>query len=186
MHDAESGAAVSDWVRRFTDLIPADGVVLDVAAGGGRHSRYFRARGNRVVAVDRMLDGLSALTGDPCVELVEADIENGPWPFPGRCFAGVLVTNYLHRPLMPVLAASVAPGGALIYETFAVGQAAFGRPANPDFLLKPLELLETFRSTLSVVAYETGIVERPRRAAIQRLAAVARSELVLLDSGPGR
>lgn len=163
----------SDWIRRFAHLVPAGGAVLDVAAGGGRHARFFHDAGHPVVAVDHVLDGMADLAGKPGVMLVEADIEAGPWPFDGRRFAGIVVTNYLHRPLLPTLAASLADGGALLYETFAVGQADFGRPTNPDFLLKPGELLDAFGDTLTIVAYEHGIVGAERPKAVQRVAAVA-------------
>jgi len=158
------------WVARFLALVPADGAVLDVAAGGGRHARLALARGLRATAVDRDVSGLADLAA--AAEVVKADLEAGPWPFDGRRFAGVIVTNYLHRPLFPALVAAVAEGGVLIYETFAQGNEAFGKPSNPDFLLAPGELLEAVRGALTVVAYEHGQVESPRRAVIQRIAAV--------------
>ncbi len=162
----------SAWVARFLPLVPAGGRILDVAAGGGRHTRLARARGHTVTAVDIAVDALAGLRADPAVEIVAADLEGGPWPFGGRAFAGVIVTNYLHRPLLPLLVAAVAEGGALIYETFAAGNEAFGKPSNPNFLLKPGELLEAARGALTVVAYEHGTIEAPRPAAIQRIAAV--------------
>lgn len=158
------------WVARFLALVPADGAILDVAAGRGRHARLALARGLRVTAVDRDVSGVADLAA--VAEIVEADLEAGPWPFGGRRFAGVIVTNYLHRPLFPALVAAVAEGGVLIYETFAEGNEVFGKPSNPDFLLAPGELLEAVRGTLTVVAYEHGQVDRPRRAVIQRIAAV--------------
>ncbi|MGE0722907.1 MAG: class I SAM-dependent methyltransferase [Alphaproteobacteria bacterium] len=163
----------SDWVVRHLALIPAGGATLDLAAGGGRHARLIRARGHPVLALDRDVAGLADLAGDPQVELVRADLEDGsPWPLAGRRFAGVVVTNYLWRPLLPAIVAAVAPGGALIYETFAVGNERLGKPRNPDFLLRPGELLEAVRGRLEVRAYAHGPVEAPRPAVTQRIAAV--------------
>ena len=164
-------AAPSAWVCRFAGLVPPGGAVLDLAAGGGRHTRLFLERGHPVLAVDRDIGGLGHLS-DPRLTAVRADLEAAAWPLAGRRFAGVVVTNYLHRPLLPLLVEAVAEGGALIYETFAEGNAEFGRPRNPDFLLKPGELLEAVRGRLGVVAYEQGRIERPRPAVIQRIAAV--------------
>ena len=168
----------SAWVLRFAPLVPAGGVVLDLAAGGGRHARLFRGRGHPVTAVDRDASGMSDLRGDPGVEIVEYDLEDGsPFPFKGREFAGVVVTNYLHRPILGDIAAAVAPGGALIYETFAWGQERFGRPKNPDFLLEPGELLAAVRGSLRVAAYEDLILGDPDPRAIQRIAAVRADEI---------
>lgn len=166
-HAALEGA--SEWVRQWAPLIRPGGDVLDVACGGGRHSRLLAALGHEVVAVDRDTDAFSA--PPPGVSLVRADLEAGPWPFPGRRFDAVVVTNYLHRPLLPTLVASLEPGGVLLYETFALGNERFGRPSNPDFLLRPAELLEAVRGQLRVVAYEDRVVDTPRPAAIQRLCA---------------
>lgn len=165
----------SAWVARFLPLVPAGGRILDVAAGGGRHVRLARSRGLAATAVDIDVSALADLRADADVEIVAADLEGGPWPFAGRRFAGVIVTNYLHRPLLPLLVAALAEGGALIYETFAQGNEAFGKPSNPNFLLKAGELLEAVRGHLTVVAYEHGKIETPRPAVIQRIAAVRAS-----------
>jgi SAM-dependent methyltransferase len=166
---------ISSWVARFGAALPA-GPVLDLACGSGRHLRHFRALGHSVVGVDRDLARVADLVNTPGVELVQADLEGGaPWPLGDRRFAGVVVTNYLWRPLFPALVAAVRPGGWLLYETFAQGNERFGRPRNPDFLLAPGELLAAVRDQLSVVAYEHGRVERPAPAAIQRIAAVRES-----------
>jgi SAM-dependent methyltransferase len=162
----------SAWVARFLPLVPAGGRILDVATGGGRHTRLARARGHAATAVDIDVSALADLRADPGTEIVAADLEGAPWPLGGQRFAGVIVTNYLHRPLLPLLVAAVAEGGALIYETFAAGNEAFGKPANPNFLLKPGELLEAVRGHLTVVAYEHGKIEAPRPAVVQRIAAV--------------
>jgi SAM-dependent methyltransferase len=163
----------SPWVVRFADLIAAGGDVLDIACGTGRHTRVFLERGHRVVAIDRDLSGVSDLAGHPGLEILEADLENGsPLPFAGRGFAGVVVTNFLHRPLMADMVAAVESDGLFIYETYAAGNERFGRPKNPAFLLRPGELLEAVRGRLRVVAYEDLLIEEPRRAAFQRICAV--------------
>lgn len=162
----------SAWVRRFADRIPAGGPVLDLAAGGGRHTRFLRGRGHPVTAVDRDVTGLADLQEDPAVTILAGDLENDrPWPLGDHRFAGVVVTNYLHRPLLPPIVAAVAPGGCLIYETFAVGNECFGKPSNPAFLLRPGELLEAVRGRLTVIAYENLEVAEPRPAVVQRIAA---------------
>jgi SAM-dependent methyltransferase len=163
----------SSWVARFASLIPPDGDILDVACGGGRHTRFFLDQGHRVVAVDVNASGVSDLAGHPLLEIIQTDLEHeGRPPFAGRRFGGVIVTNYLHRPLLADLVSAVAPGGVLIYETYAEGQQRFGRPANPDFLLRTGELLEMVKGKLRVVAFEDMVVDELRPAAIQRICAV--------------
>jgi SAM-dependent methyltransferase len=159
----------SQWVQRWLGWIRPGGAVLDVAAGSGRHARLLARMGFEVDAVDR--DRSLFADPPPNVRLVEADIEAGRWPYEGRKFDGIVVTNYLHRPLLPVLVASLEPGGVLVYETFARGNERFGKPSNPAFLLEPGELLEAVRGTLHVIAYEDLTVDQPKPAAIQRLAA---------------
>ncbi len=153
-------------------LVPAAGAVLDVACGGGRHARFFAARGHPVDAVDRNADAINALKNVPGITPLCADIEGGPWPYAGRRFAAVVVTNYLHRPLFPQLLAALAPGGVLIYETFALGNEAYGRPSNPDFLLQRGELLRVAAGT-RILAYEDIHVEQPKPAMVQRICAMA-------------
>jgi hypothetical protein len=126
-----------------------------------------------VVAVDRDVSGLADLLGAPGLEVIEADLEDGrPAPFAGRHFAGVVCTNYLYRPLLPALVEAVAPGGALLYETFAEGNERFGAPTRPDFLLRPGELLDAVAGHLAVRDYEQVELEQPRPAVVQRIAAV--------------
>lgn len=160
-------------LARWAATVAIDGTVLDVAAGSGRHAALFLARGCQVTAVDRDTAALRTLaTGQPRLDVVEADLEGAPWPFAGRTFAAVVVCNYLWRPLLPSLVASVAPGGALLYETFAVGHERFGRPRNPDFLLQPGELLDAVRGQLEVREYAHGEEGHPPHAVRQRLHAV--------------
>ena len=136
-------APPSDWVVRWTPLLAPGARVLDVACGHGRHTHWLTAAGHRVTAVDREPDLLAPLGS--LAETVLADLEAGAWPLPGRQFDAVLVTNYLWRPLWPALKAAVAPGGLMIYETFAQAHAALGRPRRPEFLLRPGELLDVLR-----------------------------------------
>jgi SAM-dependent methyltransferase len=167
--DPHLETAPSAWVERWASWIRPGGAVLDVAAGSGRHARFLARLGFEVDAVDRD----AAPFGDPVpgVTLREADIEAGPWPYAGRAFDAVVVTNYLYRPLLPVLVESIAAGGLLVYETFARGNERFGKPSNPAYLLEPGELLEAVRGRLRVLGYEDLVVERPRPAAVQRIAA---------------
>jgi len=161
----------SPWVRRWIGEIPADGDVLDVACGSGRHVRLLAAQGYQVVAVDRDAASIASLRDCASVVALQADMETGAWPYPGRRFAGIVVTNYLHRPLLPLLVDSLTPGGVLIYETFALGNARFGRPSNPEFLLRPGELLEAVRGRLRVIAYEDVQIDAPKPAMVQRICA---------------
>ena len=166
----------SAWVRRWASCVP-QGEVLDLACGGGRHARLFAARGHRVIAVDRQPVDL------PGVEFIQADLEDGsPWPLAGRRFSGIVVTNYLHRPLFPFIADALAEGGVLIYETFMRGNEAYGRPSSPQFLLQPGELLAAFAS-LTPLAFEQGRVEQPKPAVVQRLAAVRGEAAVMRIDG---
>jgi SAM-dependent methyltransferase len=164
--------APSPWVVRWATLIRSGGEVLDLACGHGRHARHLAERGWRVTAVDRDPAALAGLAGVPSVRTVEADLEGAPWPFAGDAFDGVVVANYLHRPLFDALAASLAPGGVLIYETFMRGNERYGKPSNPDFLLRPGELAGVWGGRLEVVAFEQGRVERPKPAVVQRICAL--------------
>ncbi len=159
-------------MRRHAPLIPAAGRVLDLACGSGRHARYLAGLGLEVLAVDRDDSAMHGLAQLPRVSVQFADLERDAWPYHDGAFAGIVVVNYLHRPLFAHLAAALAPGGILIYETFAVGNERYGRPQNPDFLLRRAELLDFARGRLRVIAYEDLYVEEPRPACVQRLCAM--------------
>jgi SAM-dependent methyltransferase len=173
MHGSE---AISPWVARWAHLAPVGSTVLDVACGLGRHALHFSQLNHPVAAVDIAQAAIDTIAAKlpPGALLKVADIENGPWPFMHngvpQQFGAVVVTNYLWRALLPTIVASVAPGGVLIYETFATGNASVGKPSRPDFLLRPGELL-TACAGLRVVAYEDGFLSTPERF-VQRIAAV--------------
>ena len=157
----------SEWIVRWAPSVER-GPVLDLACGWGRHARFFRDKGFEVVALDRSPVQIEG------VECIRADLEDGsPWPLEGRRFGAIVVANYLHRPLFPRLAEALAPGGVLLYETFMLGNERFGRPSNPDFLLRPGELREAF-AALEALGFEEGEVARPKPAMVQRICAVKR------------
>lgn len=158
----------SPWIQRWTHLLPPGGRALDVACGSGRHMRWLAEHGHPVTGVDRSEEALA--TAGAFGQTVLADIENGPWPFAGEAFDAVLVTNYLWRARLPDIVAAVAPGGVLLYETFAQGNESVGKPSRPDFLLEHGELLRA-AAGLRVVAYEDGFLAEPQRF-VQRIAAV--------------
>lgn len=167
----------SPWVRDWAHLVAAGGAVLDVASGAGRHARFFASLGHPVTAIDRDAAALDALRGEPLVTPLEADLEGAAWPLPADAkFAAVVVTNYLHRPLFPQLLRALAPGGILVYETFAQGNESVGKPSNPAFLLAPGELLDRVRGQLRVVAFQDGFLAQPRPAYVQRICAILEAE----------
>jgi SAM-dependent methyltransferase len=173
-HQAMDNA--SRWVRRFAGLIPPNSKVLDLACGGGRHARYAASLGHSVLAVDK---DVSALISNPfqTIRCLSFDLEQSnsashpDWPLASDQFGGIIVTNYLHRPLMGALLNSLCPGGVLIYETFAQDNGLFGKPSNPDFLLLPGELLRlaSSKSEFHMLAFEDGYVSQPKPAMLQRI-----------------
>ena len=162
----------SEWLMRFAALIAPGARVLDYACGSGRHARWLAARGMQVDAVDRDRAALDRLQGVTGVRARELELEGDDWPLAGESYAAVVVTNYLYRPRFDALLALLPPGGVLIYETFMVGNERFGKPSNPDFLLRSHELLETVADACKVLAYEQGEVAEPKPAVIQRICAV--------------
>jgi len=165
--------APSPWLQRWAHLLPPGGTALDLACGSGRHLRWLAAQGLRPTGIDRdaaALDACADLAQAGTATLLQADVEGGPWPLPGQAFDAVVVTHYLWRPLWPQILASLAPGGVLLYETFADGNQTVGKPSRPDFLLQPGELL-TRCAGLRIVAYEDGFLDGPPRF-LQRVAAV--------------
>ena len=166
--DTHGAQAPSSWISRFAHLVQPQGQVLDIACGLGRHMRLFHAQNHRVVGIDQSQAAIDAVAN--LGQAIQADIENGPWPLPGQQFDAVVVTNYLWRPLWPQILDSVKPGGLLLYETFAQGNEAFGKPSRADFLLAPGELLEVCEGW-TIVAYEHGQLRQPERV-VQRIAAI--------------
>ncbi len=164
-------ATPEPWIVRFASQIPSGKRVLDLACGRGRHTYFFLERGHPVTALDIDLSRLAKQPTNPRLETIEADLEHGEWPLEQRRFAAVIVTNYLWRPILPNIIASVHYGGVLLYDTFARGQEHLGKPTNPAFLLEPGELLEAVRGQLLVHAYEHGEVSISNgcRAVRQRL-----------------
>ena len=179
--------APSPWQLRWAHLLPAGGRVLDLACGRGRHLRWLADRGFQVTGIDRDAAALAAsqdLADAGRAELIAADVENSPWPCPGRQFDAVVVANYLWRPLWPQLLASLAPGAVLVYETFAAGNETVGKPSRPDFLLQPGELLARCAG-LHTVAYEDGFLDAPPRF-VQRVVALQAAAGLAADAAPQR
>ena len=162
----------SDWVKHWTTLIPTGGKILDLACGNGRHAIYLANLGYRVDAVDRDFSLLENLKDQHGITATEYDLESNRWPFQAGSYEGVVVTNYLHRPLFSHLVSAVKSSGVLIYETFSAGNEKFGKPSNPDFLLWPGELLEVVRDKFRVIAYEDIYLSLPKPAMVQRICAV--------------
>lgn len=170
-----------EWITRFAPLVTSGGTVLDLACGNGRHARYLTDIGYQVTALDRDISAISESEIADRIELIEVDLEDGsPWPFSTRKFDGIVVSNYLYRPLFPAIINALDDGGVLIYETFSLGNEKYGRPSNPNFLLKPGELLSACSDVLRVIAYEDGLLKTPSPAVKQRICAIKRP----FDGGP--
>ena len=174
----------SRWVKRWASLIPKHGRVLDLACGNGRHARYLNDMGFSIVATDIEASALASFESVETIETLRADLEGEECPFPRQSFDGSVVTNYLHRPLFSKLAQALNSKGILIYESFAQGNQRHGRPSNPDYLLRPGELLDVFDPLLNVVAYEFGVENEPRPAVKQRICAVNSDATVHLPASP--
>jgi SAM-dependent methyltransferase len=146
----------SRWIQDWSHLVQPGATVLDVACGNGRHLHWFRERNHVVAVLDKSQQAID--NAAPYAEAIQCDLESAPWPLPRRTFSAVVVTNYLWRPLFPAILASIAPGGVLLYETFAEGNAWFGRPRRDEFLLRRGELLQLC-ADLQIVAFEDGVEE---------------------------
>lgn len=164
-------ASPSDWILRWHHEFGSGTSVLDLACGSGRHGRLFLDNGATVTFVDIDVSGLSDMAENRQAEILQADLENKPWPLEDRRFDAIVITNYLHRPLFPQIIAAVAPGGWLFYETFAVGNERYGKPTNPDYLLKHDELKHTVEHELDVIGYAHSLRILPKRAVMQHIAA---------------
>jgi SAM-dependent methyltransferase len=163
----------SPWVEAYAGLFPASGCVLDLACGSGRHSRLLAALGQQVLAIDRDTSAFADLQALPGVNTAQMELEGDNWPLAGQSFAGIVVTNYLWRPRLPDLLALLAPGGVLVYETFMLGNAAYGKPSNPDFLLQLGELRQVVQAAgLREIAFFEGLSSRPAPAMRQAICAV--------------
>ncbi len=163
----------SSWVVRHAGKLPKTGEILDLACGSGRHARYLAGLGYAVIGVDRDAGAISGLQGVAGIRATQLDLEGADWPLAGRQFAGIVVTNYLWRPRLPDLLALLAPGGVLIYETFMLGNETYGKPSNPDFLLRPGELREVAKAAgLREIEFVEGYVDRPKPAMRQAICAV--------------
>ena len=161
----------SPWIERWHHLLPPGSQVLDLACGHGRHMHFLQQQGHTVLGIDRDAEALQ--TASTYGQVLQADVENQPWPLTQQ-FDAVVVTNYLWRPLWPSLLASLKPGGVLLYETFGEGNETVGRPTRPEFLLRRGELLQLC-ANMHVVAFEQGFASQPDRY-IQRIVAIASQE----------
>lgn len=163
----------SPWVVRHAQSIPARGKVLDLACGSGRHARFLAGLGYPVLAIDRDARALAGVSTIKGITTRQLDLEGEEWPLAGQVFDGIVVTNYLWRPRLPDVLALLAPGGALIYETFMVGNAAYGKPSNPAFLLLAGELRQLAAAAgLREVDYAEGYVASPKPAMRQAICAI--------------
>lgn len=169
--DSTAKPRPSKWVKKYSSLFPHPGPILDVASGGGRHTRYLLRKGYSVIAIDKNVLPLQNLK-TPLLSPVRVDLEaQAPWPFKPDSFGGVVVTNYLHRPIFQNIIDSLAKDGLLIYETFARGNEKFGKPSNPNYLLKPGELIRLTLNELHILSYEDITTDQPKPARLQRICA---------------
>jgi SAM-dependent methyltransferase len=172
-HIEHGNLMVSDWVTKYTALIPSNTLVLDLACGSGRNTRFLLDKGYSVVALDKDVSQLVDISCRKNLRKYKFDLEAGiKFPFHKQEFSGVIVTNYLYRPLFENLINSLSDGGVLIYQTFMIGNEAYGRPINPKFLLKRNELSDVFDKKLYVIAFEQGYIESPKPAVVQSICAI--------------
>ena len=163
----------SNWVEKYLEIIPKGGTVLDLACGSGRHTRLLLNTGRSVTALDRDVSKLEDLSNNNHLKIFKFDLEgNVPWPFNAESFDGIIVVNYLYRPLFPMIIDALAVNGVLIYQTFAIGNEKYGRPNNPDYLLKNNELLNEFGEQLQVVKFDHGYIRRPSPAIMQSICCI--------------
>ena len=168
----------SEWIREHTKLISPGGSVLDLACGSGRHTSFLLKRGNNVTALDRDISQLKDVPETKNLKILEHDLEGAlRWPFAPQAFDGIIVANYLYRPLFSEIVKSLAPQGILIYQTFAVGNEKYGHPRNPQYLLSKDELLQVFGKRLHVVKYSHGLIKRPFPAVMQSICCINNTEL---------
>ncbi len=167
------GPTPSVWVTKCSKLLRPSSTVLDLACGSGRHAHYLASRGHDVTALDKSPEALSKISSSIGIHTYEFDLEVGAWPFSERKFDAIVVTNYLYRPIIQNIVNTLSPSGILIYETFMVGNERFGRPSNPDFLLRPNELIDETHKKLQILLYEAGRVSDPKPSLIQRICAVS-------------
>jgi len=161
----------SSWIVKFAPLIKSQGLVLDLACGSGRHAKWLAQQGYQVDALDRDPIATSSMQGIDGIRIQQTDLETTEPPSFEHSYDGIIVSRYLHRPLLTSLATILKPGGILIYETFMRGNERYGKPSNPDFLLMPDELLNTYSPLLNIISFEQGEVVEPKPAMLQRICA---------------
>lgn len=161
---------ISPWIEKYANLIPNRNPVLDLACGSGRHSFFLAAMGHDVVAIDINTEAIGKHSIPHNLHIKEWDLEGRTWPFPKEKFSGIVVVNYLWRPLFPQMLFSLEAGGIMIYETFAEGNEKYGRPKNPEYLLAADELKQACSQT-DILHYQHGFVETPDPAVKQYIVA---------------
>ena len=160
------------WVECYSSLIPSGGSVLDLACGSGRHTGMLLNKGYQVTAVDIDTTLIKQNFSNKNLNIVKCDLESlSFWPFEKNSFLGIIVVNYLHRPLFSKIIESLREEGVLVYQTFADGHSRYGKPKNPDYLLKRGELKTVFDS-MKIISYQHGYLSYPSQSIIQRICCV--------------
>ena len=162
----------SRWVTEHASLISAGGRVLDLACGGGRHAIWLARQGYQVDAIDRDASAVARMSGINNIHVHIVDLEADKAYTFNHHYDGIIVSRYLHRPLLKTLALILNPNGVLIYETFMLGNEQYGKPSNPNFLLQPNELLDVYSPLLKIIAFVQGEVTEPKPAVMQRICAI--------------